>query len=195
MAEDNENEQRRRERELSEHDRITARSAAHASRDTLHDASAGQETGDYTTEQARDRAAHTPSILDRLDAPRNAQEEREMMAALDKELFPTEQARQAWERETSPRAPPQDEAERRQWQDLRQMAAAENLDSKESNTNVTPEQQANVDRALQRADLTDKIGGATDVSTNPAPNDPTPLEKSRDIGQDLHKQGVAMDKE
>jgi hypothetical protein len=118
-----------------------------------------------------------------------------MIAALDKELFPTEADRQAWEQQGSPQRPPQDEAERRQWEDLRQMAAAENSNTKESNTNMTPEQQANIDKALQRLDLNDKIGQATDVSSRPAPNDPTPMEKARDIGQDLHKQGVVMDKD
>lgn len=191
---DDKNEQRRKsERELSEHDRIIARNAAHASRDTLHDASAWQEPGEYTIQEARDRAAHTPSILDR-DGPRNAQERDKMIAALDKELFPTEAERQAWEQQGIPKTPPQDETERRQWEDWRQMAA-ENSDTKESNTNMTPEQQANIDKALQRADLSDKIGGATDVNSKPAPNDPNPTETARDVGQDMHKQGVVMDKE
>lgn len=60
---------------------------------------------------------------------------------------------------------------------------------------MTPEQQASVDKALQRADLSDKTGGASDVGGKPAPNDPTPLDKSRDIGQDLQKHGVTMDKQ
>jgi hypothetical protein len=59
---------------------------------------------------------------------------------------------------------------------------------------VTPEQQANVDKALGDAQISDKIGGASDGGKT-IPNDPTPIEKARDIGQDLHKAGVTMDKE
>ena len=95
MAEENASDERRRKsvRELAEHDRVMASSAADSARDVLHDASAGQAAGAYTVEQARDRAAHTPSILDQLDVPRNRQEEERMLDALHKELFPTEGAR------------------------------------------------------------------------------------------------------
>ena len=51
---------------------------------------------------------------------------------------------------------------------------------------MTPEQQANVDKALGDAQISDKIGGASDGGKT-IPNDPTPIEKARDIGQDLHK--------
>jgi hypothetical protein len=43
--------------------------------------------------------------------------------------------------------------------------------------------------------MTDKISGATDVGVKPTPNEPTPIDKSRDIGQDLQKRGVTMDKD
>lgn len=49
----------KRQRELDAHDRLMARSAAKASRDTLHDSGAGKEPGVYTVHEARDRAAHT----------------------------------------------------------------------------------------------------------------------------------------
>ena len=60
---------------------------------------------------------------------------------------------------------------------------------------VTPEQQERVDQALGKIELSDKIGGANDVSSTPKPNEPTPLEQSRDVGQDLQRQGVTMDKD
>jgi hypothetical protein len=66
---------------------------------------------------------------------------------------------------------------------------------KEGETNVTPEQQANVDKALSETQLSDKIGGASDVGGKPIPNEPAPLDKARDVGQDLHKAGVTMDRD
>jgi hypothetical protein len=56
-----ENEKERSQRELNEHDRLMERGAAHASRDAQHDGNAWQEPGAYTIQEARDRAAHTPS--------------------------------------------------------------------------------------------------------------------------------------
>jgi hypothetical protein len=61
-------------------------------------------------------------------------------------------------------------------------------------TNVTTEQQARVDQALGNVELSDKIGGASDAGSKPIPNEPTPMDKARDIGQDLNKSGVTMDK-
>jgi hypothetical protein len=191
----NEEERRaRRERELSEHDRVAARNAAHASRDTLHDASAWQEPGAYTTEQARDRAAHTPSILERLDRPRNPQEEERMLDALHQELFPTDEARAVYDRQTASPYPAQDKDDRQQWQDLREMDGSGQPDAAKGSNDVTPEQQANVDKALAKADITDKITGGTDVSGRPVPNDPAEKDRAVDIGHDLHKQGVIMEK-
>jgi hypothetical protein len=66
--------------------------------------------------------------------------------------------------------------------------------NKEASTDVTPEQKASVDKALGEVQLSGKIGGATNVSSNPVPNEPTPMDKARDIGQDLQKQGVTIDK-
>lgn len=60
--------------------------------------------------------------------------------------------------------------------------------------NVTTDQQARVDKALGNAELSDKIGGASDAGAKPIPNEPTPMDKARDIGQDLNKSGVTMDK-
>jgi hypothetical protein len=124
----------------------------------------------------------------------NRHEEERMLDALHNDLFPTEAARAAYDRETVPLQPPDDKDDRRQWQDLREMDGSVQPETAKESSDMTPKQQENVDKALARADLTDMIGGATDVSGRPAPNDPTPIEKAKDIGQDLHKQGVTMDK-
>lgn len=69
----------------------------------------------------------------------------------------------------------------------------EQAQKKEVLTDVTPEQKARVDQALSETNMSKDIGGASDVSGKPVPNEPTPLEKARDAGQDLHKAGVTMD--
>jgi hypothetical protein len=61
---------------------------------------------------------------------------------------------------------------------------------KEVPTEVTPEQKANADKALSETQLSDKIGGASDAGGKTVPNEPTPLDKARDIGQDLHRSGM-----
>jgi len=61
-------------------------------------------------------------------------------------------------------------------------------------TNVTQEQQARVNQALAKTSLDTQIGGASEVPGKPVPNDPTPIEKARDVGQTLQKSGVTMDK-
>jgi hypothetical protein len=190
----NEDERKRRERELSEHDRVIERSAAHASRDTLHDASAGQEPGAYTTEQARDRAGHTPSILERLERPRNPEEEEKMLDALHQELFPTDEARAFYDRQTAPSHPPENKDDRQQWQDLREMDGSGQSEAAKGSSDMTPEQQANLDKLIAKADLTDKINGGVDVTGKPVPNDPAEKDKALDIGKDLHKAGVTMEK-
>lgn len=191
MPEEEQRERREQsQRELDEHDRIMTRSAAHAARDTLHDVSAGQKPGAYTTYEARDRAAHTPSILER-DGPRNHEEEAQMIDALHKELFPTEKEWQAYRQDES--AAPRAQTVEHQQQGLQAERFAEKPEKEK--TTMTPEQQANIDKVLDRGNMTDKIGAASDVNNKPTPNDPTPMDKSRDIGQDLQKQGVTMDKD
>jgi hypothetical protein len=64
---------------------------------------------------------------------------------------------------------------------------------KEVHTKVTPEEKERVGQALGKIEVSNTIGGATDISTPPKPNEPTPLDKSRDIGQDLQRQGVTME--
>jgi len=60
---------------------------------------------------------------------------------------------------------------------------------------MTAEEQARVDRALANTQLDARIGGASDFTGTPSPGDPARREKARDIGQDLHKSGVTMDRE
>ncbi len=197
MADETEEQEQRRksEREISEHDRVMARNAAHAARDTLHDANAGQQPGAYTTEQARDRAAHTPSLLDTRDVPRSLREEEQMIDELYREIFPTDEARRTFERETNPKTPPVDAEELQQWNDLRERDGAAQPDAGKERSDMTPEQQASIDKAMARGDINDKvIGPATDVTSKPVPSDPTPMEKANDIGKDLHERGVTMDK-
>src|SRR5208337_4640788 len=51
-----------RQRDLDAHDRMMASRAADTARDTLHDSTPFREAGSYTVFEARDRAAHTPSV-------------------------------------------------------------------------------------------------------------------------------------
>lgn len=59
---------------------------------------------------------------------------------------------------------------------------------------MTDEQRANVDKALANTNISKEISGASDVQGAPAPNEPQSMDKTREIGQDLHKQGVTLDK-
>jgi hypothetical protein len=71
----------------------------------------------------------------------------------------------------------------------------EQIREREGVTNVTPEEKQRVDQALGNVQLSDQIGGASDVGAKPVPNGPTPLEKSREIGQDLNRAGVKLDQD
>jgi hypothetical protein len=53
---------RQRRRELDAHDHVMAHGAAEAARDALRDSGPGKTPGAYTVHEARDRAAHVPSI-------------------------------------------------------------------------------------------------------------------------------------
>jgi hypothetical protein len=55
--------------------------------------------------------------------------------------------------------------------------------------NVTPEQQANVDKALSETWNSATNRRRKRRGARPVPNEPTPLDKARDVGQDLHKRG------
>ena len=162
-------------------------SRADAARRDLTDAAPEADRGTATATQteAIDRAAHTPGWHQQ-----EGRGEKRLLHERDRdlaELYPTPQA---WERSYPKLDPPDDPLERAQYDDLAQLTPR----GKEA-TYVTPEQKANVDRALADTQLSDKIGGASDVAGKPTPNEPTPIEKARDIGQDLQKAGVTMDKE
>jgi hypothetical protein len=63
-------------------------------------------------------------------------------------------------------------------------------------TGVTPEEKSRVDQSLKNANLArESIGGASEVSGKPTPNDPSSMDKAREAGQDLNKSGVEMDKQ
>ena len=63
-------------------------------------------------------------------------------------------------------------------------------------TNVTPEEKSRVDQSLKNANIArESIGGASAVSGEPKPNDPSTMDKAREAGQNLNKSGVEMDKE
>ncbi len=59
---------------------------------------------------------------------------------------------------------------------------------------MTDEEKSGIDKAIGKANLSHEIGGATEVSGKPQPNDPTPLDKARELGQDLHNKGLILDK-
>jgi len=209
---------RQRQRDLDAHDRIVSARAAEAARDTLHDSTPLNEPGAYTIYEARDRAAHTPSIAGDIDRPDPRAKSPKSIFTGDErylldvqrrkdmaELYPDgPEARWLQERARLANVSP-DGPEARQiaeetkqavlYADTPQTGRWQDLNNRKENSDVTPEQQANVDKALAETQLSNKIGGATDVSSHPAPNEPTPLDKSRDIGQDLHHQGVTMDKD
>jgi hypothetical protein len=168
---------------LREHDRMAALAAAQETKSPYQ--SGAEISGDETAQEARDRAAHTPGLHER--GTRSETEEQK-------------QSRWQWEH-------------REQERDMKEMADAkanersgvwskhfEQLKEREKpmkgETKVTPEEQTRVDQALSNSNLAkESIGPASEVSGKPVPNDPGSLDKARDIGQDLNKNGVTMDRE
>jgi hypothetical protein len=209
---------RQRQRDLDAHDRMTKARAADAARNTLHDSTPFAEPGSYTVFESRDRAAHTPSIaseIERLsimaDKPKanftdkeryllDVQRRRDMA-----EIYPdSEEAQWLRERERLAGANPEG-PEARQISEEARLAklyadapegarpAGQNTDKEPKQ--VTPEQKERVDQALGKVELSKQIGGASDVGGKPAPNEPAPIDKSREAGQDLQRQGVTMEKD
>jgi hypothetical protein len=179
--------------DLAWHDRQMASGAVEASRDALHDSTPGKKPGEYTTKEARDRAAHTPGLHEREESGAKSaftNEERKLLKENENDLaklYPTDRA---WA-ESYPSVKPSENAEQRQQQfDERELAQK----STKEVSKVTLEQKANVDKALSEISLSNQIGGASEVN-QPKPNDPTPIDKSKDIGQDLNKAGVRMEKD
>jgi hypothetical protein len=129
-------------------------------------------------------------VADDNKKPLFTEEERRLLRESERdlaELYPTEETRM---RSLPQLAPPTDPQQRAQHDDMAQLYPRE----KEAD-NMTPEQQASVDKALAQSQLSRDVGGASDVSSKPQPNDPTPMDKARDVGQDLQRAGVTMEKE
>lgn len=210
---------RRSQRDLDAHDRMTASRSADAARDTLHDSTPFQDPGSYTVFEARDRAAHTPSIARQIErqsimADKGksifTEKERYLLDVQQRKdiaaLYPDGQEGQ-WLRERARLAEAiPDGPEARQiaeeahlaklYDDAPQGDKLQDQNNKtEVPTKVTPEEKANVDRALADTQLSDKIGPPVDVGGKATPNDPTPMDKSLDIGQDLYRQGLEVDKD
>ena len=194
MKDEDKERKRKAAEDLAWHDREMAKGAAEASRDVLHDNTPGKERGEYTKREAIDRAAHTPGLHEREESGGKTaftDDERKLLAQSERDLgqlYPTDEA---WAQSYPAVKPPADAEQRQQYFDERELAEK----STKEVSNVTPEQQSKVDKALADANVTKQISGASDVSSKAVPNDPTPVEKARDIGQDLNKAGVTMDKD
>lgn len=59
---------------------------------------------------------------------------------------------------------------------------------------MTDEEKSGIDKAIGKANLSHEIGGATEVSGKPQPNDPMPLDMARELGQDLRNKDLILDK-
>ena len=194
MADDDKERERKAAEDLAWHDREMAKGAAEASRDALHDNTPGKERGEYTKREAIDRAAHTPGWHEREESGGKSaftSEERKLLKETENDLaqlYPTDKA---WAESYPPVKPPADAEQRQQHFDEQELRGEK---STKEVSNVTPEQKANVDKALSETSLSNQIGGASDVS-QPKPNDPMPIDKAKDIGQDLNKAGVRMEKD
>ena len=193
MADDDQESKRKAAESLARHDSEMAKGAAEASRDALHDNTPGKERGEYTKREAIDRAAHTPGLHEREESGGKSaftSEERKLLKESESDLaqlYPTDKA---WAQSYPPVKPPADAEQRQQYFDERELAEK----STKEVSKVTPEQKANVDKALNETSLSNQIGGASDVS-QPKPNNPMPIDKAKDIGQDLNRAGVRMEKD
>jgi hypothetical protein len=193
VADDDKERKRKAAEDLARHDREMAKGAAEASRDALHDNTPGKERGEYTKREAIDRAAHTPGWHEREESGGKAvftDEERGRLKESERDLAQLYPTAEAWAESYPPVKPPADGEQRQQYFDERELAEK----STKEVSIVTPEQKANVDKALSETSLSNQIGGASDVG-QPKPNDPMPIDKAKDIGQDLNKAGVTMEKD
>ena len=193
MATDDKERKRKAAEDLARHDREMAKGAAEASRDALHDNTPGKEPGEYTKREAIDRAAHTPGLHEREesgDKTAFSDEERKLLQQSERDLALLYLTDEAWARSYPAVKRPADAEQRQQYFDERELAEK----SKKEVSTMTPEQQANVNKALGDVNLSNQIGSASDVSKT-VPNDPRSMDKTKDIGQDLSKAGVTMDKD
>lgn len=176
---------------------------AETARRDLIDAAPQTDRGTATATQieALDRAAHTPGwhqhILDAREGRRTllTPEEQSQLAEQTRdyaELYPTPEA---WERSYPLTARPEEPEQRQQYDDFAELYPRAGKEKEKDQGSVTPEQKANVDKALENTSISKEISDAGFAGGKPAPNDPTPVDKARDVGQDLRKAGVTMDKE
>src|ERR1039457_3980351 len=144
--------------DLAWHDREMAKGAAEASRDVLHDNTPGKERGEYTKKEAIDRAAHTPGWHEREESGGKTaftDDERKLLQQSERDLaqlYPTDEA---WAQSYPPLKPPADAEQRQQYFDERELAEK----STKEVSNMTPDQQSKVDKALADANVTKQIGG------------------------------------
>ena len=209
----------RSQRALDAHDRMMAARAADAARDTLHNSTPFVEPGSYTVFEARDRAAHTPSIASEIErqsimadkSKANFTDKERYLLDVQRrrdmaEIYPdSEEAQWLRERVRLAESNPEGPESRQVAEEVRlakfyaddpEGARPEGQSTdKEAPKQVTPAQKERVDQALGKVELSKQIGGASDVGGKPAPNEPAPIDKSRNVGQDLQRQGVTMDKD
>jgi hypothetical protein len=177
-------EQRRKAAEsLREHDRMTAQ-AGQGDKSAPYQAGAELD-GNYTVQESRDRAAHIPGLHEREGKP-SPFTERELAARAETESYVKAESANAG-------LTPAEWEHREQERDSKE---SEGKSTKGGKDGMTPEQQERVDQSLKNANVQrESMGGASDVSSKPTPNDPNQMDKAREVGQDLNKSGVTMDKE
>jgi hypothetical protein len=168
-------EQRRKAAEsLREHDRT----AAQAQEVKSPYQSGAELDGTYTIQEARDRAAHTPGLQERGE-PSAKEMERDLK---EYDAWAKQQGRDTWGGGLNEK-------------DVNHLHEQDEKSTKGGHDRMTPEQQERVDTSLKNANIQrESMGGASDVNSKPTPNDPTSMDKARDIGRDLNKSGVEMER-
>jgi hypothetical protein len=173
-------EQRRKAAELlREHDRMAAAQAA--GQETKAPYQSGTELdGNYTVQDARDKAAHVPGWHEQAKAGFSEQE----LSQFKEQKRDLQEISDA---KASERSDVWSEHSKEQNEREKSMKGA---------SGMTPEQQEKVNQSMKNTNMQREsmAGGASDVNSKPTPNDPTSIDKARDIGKDLNKSGVEMDK-
>ncbi len=179
MPDDEKDEARRKAAEsLREHDRMTAQ-AGQGEKSAPYQAGAELD-GNYTVQESRDRAGHIPGLHER-EGPTPKEMERDLK---EYDAWAKTEGRDTWGGGLNEKDV--DGLHREQ----------EAKSTKGGKDGMTPEQQERVDQSLKNANIQrESMSGASDVSSKPAPNDPSQMDKAREVGQDLNKNGVTMDKE
>jgi hypothetical protein len=180
MADDDKTQEQQRKagESLLEHVRVTAQVAGQETKTPYQ--SGAELDGVYTVQESRDRAAHIPPLHER-EGPTPKEMERDLK---EYDSWAKSQGRDTW-------------GEGLNEKDVDGLHKQEEAKSaKGGKDGMTPEQQERVDQSLKNANVQrESMGGASDVSNKPTPNDPSSMDKAREVGQDLNKSGVTMDKE